>query len=142
MVGSCRCLKENLDELRIERVCYERVTRKPEVIPGQNSASGKLSSGSGPNGFDDTSEQYNAANHEPCSKSLARKAADPSGPAHRASAHLTARFLAEFFGREPNIFLRSNSLRKRLAPQVGFEPTTYWLPPDVVQNPSAAPGVT
>jgi hypothetical protein len=26
MVGSCRCLKENLDELRIERVCYERVT--------------------------------------------------------------------------------------------------------------------
>ncbi|MGB8325508.1 MAG: hypothetical protein WCE52_21295 [Candidatus Acidiferrum sp.] len=24
MVGSCRCLKENLDELRIERVCYER----------------------------------------------------------------------------------------------------------------------
>ena len=27
MVGGCRCLKENLDELRIERVCcYERVT--------------------------------------------------------------------------------------------------------------------
>jgi hypothetical protein len=26
MVGSCRCLKENLDELRIERVCDERVT--------------------------------------------------------------------------------------------------------------------
>ena len=26
MVGSCRCLKENLDELRIEKVCYERVT--------------------------------------------------------------------------------------------------------------------
>jgi hypothetical protein len=33
MVGSCRCLKENLDELRIERVCYERVTGYAEVIP-------------------------------------------------------------------------------------------------------------
>jgi hypothetical protein len=31
MVGSCRCLKENLDELRIERVCYERVTGNPDV---------------------------------------------------------------------------------------------------------------
>jgi len=42
MVGSCSCLKENLDELRIERVCYERVTGYPEVIPGQKSASGRL----------------------------------------------------------------------------------------------------
>ena len=33
MVGSCRCLKENLDELRIETVYYERVTGKPEVMP-------------------------------------------------------------------------------------------------------------
>jgi hypothetical protein len=24
MVGSCRCLKENIDELRFERVCYEQ----------------------------------------------------------------------------------------------------------------------
>ncbi len=32
MVGSCRCLKENLDELRIERVCYERVMGYAEVI--------------------------------------------------------------------------------------------------------------
>jgi hypothetical protein len=32
MVGSCRCLKENVDELRIETVCYERVTGYPEVI--------------------------------------------------------------------------------------------------------------
>jgi len=32
MVGSCRCLKENLDELRIERVCSDRVTSNPEVI--------------------------------------------------------------------------------------------------------------
>jgi hypothetical protein len=32
MVGDCRCLKENLDELRIERVCYGRVTGKPELI--------------------------------------------------------------------------------------------------------------
>jgi hypothetical protein len=32
MVGSCRCLKENLDELRIERVCYERVTGKRKEL--------------------------------------------------------------------------------------------------------------
>jgi hypothetical protein len=32
MVGSCRGLKENLDELRIERVCYERVTSNSEVM--------------------------------------------------------------------------------------------------------------
>ena len=32
MVGSCPCLKENLDELRTEKVCYERVTGYPEVI--------------------------------------------------------------------------------------------------------------
>jgi hypothetical protein len=26
MVGSCRRLKKNVDELTIERICYERVT--------------------------------------------------------------------------------------------------------------------
>src|SRR3977135_3944141 len=31
MVGSCRCLKENLDELRIQRVCYDRLTGKPSI---------------------------------------------------------------------------------------------------------------
>lgn len=31
MVSSCRCLKENLDELRIERVCHEQVMSNPEV---------------------------------------------------------------------------------------------------------------
>jgi hypothetical protein len=35
MVGSCRGLKENLDELRIERVCYERVTGKQEITREQ-----------------------------------------------------------------------------------------------------------
>jgi hypothetical protein len=38
MVGSCPCLKENLDELRIERACYERLTGKPDVIPGEKFA--------------------------------------------------------------------------------------------------------
>jgi hypothetical protein len=41
MVAGCRCLKENLDELRIESVRYGRVTGKPEVIPDQKSAFGK-----------------------------------------------------------------------------------------------------
>src|SRR6267154_2640324 len=43
MVGSCCCLKENLDELRIERVCYDRVTGKPSII--QRASAGRQCSG-------------------------------------------------------------------------------------------------
>jgi hypothetical protein len=35
MVGGCRCLKENLDELRIESVCYGRVTANRQLLTFQ-----------------------------------------------------------------------------------------------------------
>ena len=56
MAGSCRCLKESLNLLRIERVCNERVTGKGKLAwtnrcRDQGDTTPYLSTGSGgPNG--------------------------------------------------------------------------------------------